>query len=101
RHSNGLRFTAYGPSGQQLKTANYYSIGGGFVATDSTDHSPVTPTRVPYDFKSGEDLLLLGMQHGKTIAEMVWDNELCWRSEEEVSRRIHQIWAVMEGCIQR
>ncbi len=101
RHSNGLRFTAYGPSGQQLKTANYYSIGGGFVATDSTDHSTVAPTQVPYDFKSGEDLLLLGMQHGKTIAEMVWDNELCWRSEEEVSKRIHQIWAVMEGCIQR
>src|SRR5207302_2877356 len=101
RHSNGLRFTAYGASGQQLKTANYYSIGGGFVATDSSNHSAVAPTPVPYDFKSGEDLLLWGTEHGKTIAEMVLANELCRRSEDEISKRIHQIWAVMEGCIQQ
>ncbi|HEV2987985.1 MAG TPA: L-serine ammonia-lyase [Candidatus Angelobacter sp.] len=100
RHSNGLRFTAYGSAGQQLKTSNYYSIGGGFVATETTDTSETQPNPVPYDFKSGEDLLL-GMQHGKTIAEMVWANELCWRNAGEISKRIRQIWAVMESCIER
>src|SRR5437016_1432087 len=84
RHSNGLRFTAYGSVGQQLKTGNYYSIGGGFVATDAGDNRAAPPTPVPYDFKSGEDLLLWGSQHGKTIAEMVFANELCWRSEQEI-----------------
>jgi L-serine dehydratase len=101
RHSNGLRFTAYSPSGQQLKTGNYYSIGGGFVVTDTTDNREAAPSNVPYPFKSGEDLLLLGMQHGKTIAEMVFANELCWRSEQEILNRIRQIWAAMESCIQR
>ncbi|HEV3038767.1 MAG TPA: L-serine ammonia-lyase [Candidatus Angelobacter sp.] len=101
RHSNGLRFTAYGSAGQQLKTGNYYSIGGGFVATDTTGKSETLSTSVPYEFKSGEDLLLWGMQHGKTIAEMVLANELCWRSEDEISKRIRRIWAVMEGCMER
>src|SRR5437764_1391985 len=101
RHSNGLPFTAYGSVGQQLKTGNYYSIGGGFVATEAGDNREAPPAPVPYDFKSGEDLLLLGAEHGKTITELVFANELCWRSEQEITKRIRQIWAVMENCIQR
>jgi L-serine dehydratase len=101
KHSNGLRFTAYGSSGQQLKTKNYYSIGGGFVATEASDSVAAAPAPVPYDFKSGEDLMLWGMEQGKTIAEMVFANELCWRTEDEIHQRLQKIWAVMEGCIQR
>ncbi len=101
RHSNGLRFTAYGSSGQQLKTKNYYSIGGGFVATDSAEDLATAPELVPYDFKSGDDLLVLGAEHGKTIAEMVFANELCWRASDEICTRLRQIWAVMESCIER
>ncbi len=101
RHSNGLRFTAYGSSGQQLKTKNYYSIGGGFVATDSAEDLATAPGLVPYDFKSGDDLLVMGTEHGKTIAEMVFANELCWRTSDEICTRLRRIWAVMESCIER
>ena len=101
KHSNGMRFTAYGPAGQQLKTRNYYSIGGGFVATETEDDLAAARAPVPYDFKTAQDLLVLGAEHEKTIAEMVLANELCQRSQDEICKRLRDIWAVMEGCIQR
>jgi L-serine dehydratase len=101
RHSNGMRFTAYGVSGQQLKTGNYYSIGGGFVATETSESLAAAPAQIPFDFKSAQDLLVMGEGHGKTIAEMVFANEQCWRTESEICKRLRDIWAVMESCIQR
>ena len=101
RHSNGMRFTAYGASGQQLKTANYYSVGGGFVATETSENLAAAPAQAPYNFKNAQDLLVLGDEHGKTIAEMVFANELCWRTESEICKRLRDLWAVMESCIQR
>lgn len=101
RHSNGMRFTAYGVAGQQLKTGNYYSIGGGFVATETSESLAAAPAQVPFDFKNAQDLLVMGEEHGKTIAEMVFANEQVWRTESEICQRLRDIWAVMESCIQR
>jgi L-serine dehydratase len=100
-HSNGMRFTAYASARQQLKTRNYYSIGGGFVATDSPDNLSAAPVEVTYDFKNAEDLLSLATQHGKTIAELVLANEMCWRTKDQIYSRLREIWKVMEGCMQR
>lgn len=35
-HSNGMRFTCFGPDGSLLATNEYFSVGGGFVVNDKT-----------------------------------------------------------------
>ena len=100
-HSNGMCFTAYDAAAQELKKEIYYSIGGGFVVKDGATNLPAGDTIVPFPFKDGEDLLVMGREHKKTIAEMVFANEKCWRSEEEINAQIHKIWQVMQSCVQR
>ena len=52
-HPNGMRFTAYDAEGAVMRTETYYSIGGGFLSSDSKQsRSPV-----PYPFSSGAELL--------------------------------------------
>ena len=100
-HSNGMRFTACNSAQQQLKQEIYYSVGGGFVVKEGATSLSAADTKVPFPFKDGEDLLVMGREHGKTIAEMVFANEKCWRSEEAIHAQIHKIWQVMQTCVQR
>src|SRR5437764_13990615 len=100
-HSNGMRFIAYDAVEQELKEEIYYAIGGGFVVKDGATNLPAADTIVPFPFKDGEDLLVMGREHNQTIADMVFANERCWRSEDEIHAQIHKIWQVMQSCVQR
>ncbi len=42
-HPNGMRFTAYDAIGAVLRTTTCYSIGGGFLSTDSTQSRGPVP----------------------------------------------------------
>jgi L-serine dehydratase len=99
-HSNGMRFTAYDSGGNKIKQEIYYSVGGGFVVKHGAEISTAHPVHVPFPFGSGEELLLACASSGKTIAQMVLANELCWRTEEQVHSRINKIWEVMQACVQ-
>ena len=100
-HSNGMRFTAFDANHRELKAEVYYSIGGGFIVKEGAQGLQTTTVKVPFPFKDGEDLLRMGNEHGKTIAEMVLENEKCRRSEEEIYLQIEKIWKVMQSCVQR
>jgi L-serine dehydratase len=100
-HSNGMRFTAYDSAGGQLQQKIFYSVGGGFVVKDGDAAIPESQVNVPYGFSNGDDLLALGNQYGKNIAEMIFANEKCWRSEQQIHEQISKIWKVMQSCMQR
>jgi L-serine dehydratase len=100
-HSNGMRFTAYDSSGRQLQQQIFYSVGGGFVVKDGDVSIAESHANAPYAFTNGDDLLALGNEHGKSIAEMVFANEKCWRSEDQIHEQIGRIWKVMQSCMQR
>src|SRR6476659_9333611 len=47
-HSNGMRFTAYGPEDKVLATRDYYSVGGGFVVNqDEAAEDKIVPDTTP------------------------------------------------------
>ncbi len=104
-HPNALRLRAFDGAGATLADATYFSIGGGFVVADGETGDAalanILVEDLPFPFRSGADLLTLGDQHGKSIAELVWANECALRPEAEVADGLAQIWAVMQDCIDR
>ena len=133
-HSNGMVFTALNQTGEILHERSYFSVGGGFIVNQEgepeTDQHPtrleqiteaVDPVdagglgllaeedrRVPYPFKSADELLRLCAHHGLAISSLMFDNEVALLSSSErangradVLSRLSDLWEVMRGCIQR
>ena len=103
-HTNGMRFTAYDQLGEVIATRDYYSVGGGFVVNhDEAADDKIVPdtTPLPYPFSSGDKLLKLCEESGKTIAQAMLENEKVWRSEAEVRAGLLTIWNAMSDCVAR
>lgn len=100
RHTNGLRFSAFDAQDNLLIAQIYYSIGGGFITTEedfsktTEDHNPP-----PYPFATANELLKLCKENNLSIAELMFKNELTWRSPEEIHQGILAIAKVMDECI--
>ncbi|HEX3555407.1 MAG TPA: L-serine ammonia-lyase [Thermoanaerobaculia bacterium] len=103
-HSNGMRFTAFGPGGEVLNERIYYSVGGGFVINEGAtgaDHLVEDRTLLSYPFASGDELLRMSEESGLAIWELMLENEKVWRSEEEVRAGLLRIWDAMQRCVER
>jgi L-serine dehydratase len=103
-HPNGMRFEASDVQGNVLADAEFYSIGGGFIARKGDDlnassDEAIEPAR--YSFDSAASLLAQAERDHLRIDELVWRNELTWRSEEELTAALDQIWSTMQGCVER
>jgi len=101
RHTNGMRFVAYTDSDAIALTEDYYSLGGGFIVRGD-EAEPLAQEGEPrYPFSTGETLLGQAEKHELTIAELVYQNELSWRSEVEVQQKMSEIWDAMKSCVER
>lgn len=107
-HSNGMRFSAFDEEGRELLRKVYYSVGGGFVASeDVTRDGEMGPRIVPdttilqYPFHSGDELLLLCERERLSIAGIMRCNERHWRSDGQIDAGLLRIWGVMQECVQR
>jgi len=103
-HSNGMRFTAYDAAGAELATRDYYSVGGGFVVNpdEAAENRIVADTSpLPHPFHSGDELLKMCEDSGKTIAQVMLDNERVWRSDADIRSGLLTIWKAMQDCVAR
>ncbi len=103
-HSNGMRFTVFDATGNELLQTDYYSVGGGFVVTDAAaaaDRLSNDDTCLPYPFKTGAAILKLCATHHKSISDLMLSNEKAWLSEEQIRRNLLHIWQVMQACVER
>lgn len=105
-HPNGMTIKGTFDDGS-IYEENYYSIGGGFVVKEQKHEAvieDVTNTSAfPFPIEKGAELLAYCKQENKIISEIVMENELSIRSQEEVDSEIEAIWEVMlesiyEGC---
>ncbi|KAE8189469.1 hypothetical protein CF328_g6273 [Tilletia controversa] len=53
----------------------------------------------PYPFHDAASLLALTRKHNLTIAQIVYQNERHWYTDEEIQSKLLRIWEVMDGCI--
>jgi len=103
-HPNGMRFTALDESGTILREQCYYSVGGGFVVADGADaDDPVVTDEavLPLPFSTAKELLQVCVKERLPISDIMLINEQKWRSEEEITSGLDQIWATMHGCIEQ
>ncbi len=103
-HPNGMCFQAIDKEGRELFKKIFFSIGGGFIAGEKLVKTKIAERKIPqspFPFKTAEDLLVMGKSSRKSISQMVWENELTWKSEKEIHQSLTKIWKVMQKCIKR
>ncbi|WER45898.1 L-serine ammonia-lyase [Cupriavidus sp. WKF15] len=102
-HPNGMKFHAFDAQGASLREARYLSVGGGFVVTAGAPNTQVLKAaqQMPHPFRSGKDMLEMASESGKSIARLMMENELTWRSEDDVTAGLLHIWDVMQACVVR
>ena len=111
-HSNGMKLAAYGQKRELLFADTYYSIGGGFVMTESElcANNEVLDSDLcekkeemgyPFPFGSAAEMLKMGVKSDLSIAEMKRMNEETLLGAKEVVDRLEAIWCAMDNCINR
>ncbi|MGI9470106.1 MAG: L-serine ammonia-lyase [Rubripirellula sp.] len=100
-HPNALRFTAAFNGGDTV-SAVYYSIGGGFVVEEHESNCKADYT-LPFPIATATELQSHCASESLRIADVVWQNERSWRSEEEIRLGLKRIrdamfQSIVRGC---
>ncbi len=101
-HANGMILMATDSQGDVILQETYYSVGGGFVMTESElaagkDTDSGAP--VPHPFKSATQMLAMCAATGKSIAQLKQANELSRIERGLLDSGLLRVWAVMDECI--
>ena len=108
-HPNALTFLATLRNGDSL-AETYYSIGGGFVVKETNSDKSVgvsedvtvkSNSQLPFPINTANDILHWCIKTGMHIHEIVMENELSWRNEQQIKDELLNIWRVMQECIYR
>jgi L-serine dehydratase len=97
-HPNALSFLVTLENGEQI-AETYYSIGGGFVEQENVILESSGNVQLPHPIDKASDLMHWCMKSGMSISEVVMENEIVWRTEEETKKGLLRIWNVMKDCI--
>ncbi|MFM2581143.1 L-serine ammonia-lyase [Vibrio fortis] len=102
-HENGMTISAFNADGTLLDMETYYSIGGGFIATEDElqNGKQEQETQVEFPFGSADELLALADQNGLSLGGLVLRNETSFQDMEAINQRTEQIWKVMSLCMER
>jgi L-serine dehydratase len=99
-HPNGLTFTAYLEDGS-THAETWFSIGGGFVVPEGGGADEGRAVRLPLPVETAADLLRHCRSEGLTIPEVVWHNELTWRTPDDIRAGLRRLWETMRACVFR
>ncbi len=104
----GWSFAASTPTGHIWAARTYYSVGGGFVVEEGELAAGEAPgpggddaKPHPYPFRSAREMLTMGEASGLTIAQMKRANETAQFGAADLDRRLAEVAAAMESCIDR
>jgi len=100
KHPNALTFKAL-LQGALLLEETYYSVGGGFIEKEGDDSIDENPVQLPFPINKAEDLLKYTNSNNLSISDVVYQNELVFRSGEEIKKKIQDIFNTMIDCVYR
>lgn len=110
-HVNALRISAVEDSGGVVRSAVYYSTGGGFVCEELGDPEGASDVRqldtseatssqpTPYRYTTAVELLRLCEHNGLRMSELVMANETAMRPADQVRSYMDTVWQTMDECI--
>ncbi len=99
-HPNAVTFQALLNDGTAV-SETYYSIGGGFVVQEGDDGGAREQLDLAFPVQTANDLLVWCMNTGLKVSELVLENEQAWRTEEETTIGIRQLFTTIRDCIYR
>ena len=99
-HPNAVTFQAFLSNGNAV-SETYYSIGGGFVVREGAEGLQKAEVDLPFPIDTANNLLHWCMKTGLKISEVVMENELAWRSEQQTLTGIANIFTALKECIYR
>ncbi|MFD2566235.1 L-serine ammonia-lyase [Pseudotenacibaculum haliotis] len=99
-HANGITFRGFF-EGKEVITETYYSIGGGFVVQENQQlkKESLEKKNFPFPIERAKQLEGYCETHQMPISEIVWQNELILRSEEEINSDLKRVWKTMLECM--
>lgn len=106
-HPNRVTLSAFDTSNTAVLEETYYSIGGGFIATEEQMREPIATaqdahtktTTIPFDFCSAAEMIALCEQHQCSIADLMWANENALRPQKRTEQSMDHIWRTMRECV--
>ncbi|MGE8459703.1 MAG: L-serine ammonia-lyase [Pseudomonas capeferrum] len=102
-HPNGMIFRALDSAGLQIRSREYYSVGGGFVVDEEAaghDRIVEDSTVLTYPFTTAKQLLGHCTAHHLSVSQVMLANEAAWRPEAETRAGLLRIWQVMQDCVE-
>lgn len=113
-HANGMIFSAFDRDEALLLRRTYYSVGGGFVLSDTELEAekaaraqgggrslPGGERKVPFPFANGRQMLEMAAASGLSIAEMKRANEEAVMTRDALDAGLDRLWDAMNGCVER
>lgn len=98
-HPNGMRLTFHFSDSKPFRET-WFSIGGGFVIKEGEAIIDERPP-LPYPINRAADLLYHCLENQLSISEIVWKNEIAWRTPGEVAAKLDDIWDTIKACVYR
>ncbi|HMG13978.1 MAG TPA: L-serine ammonia-lyase [Saprospiraceae bacterium] len=99
-HPNGMSFTAHFPDSEPLERT-YYSVGGGFVATEHSNSMNLGAIVTPYPCHKAETIARYCRGMNISVSDLVYLNEEAWRNKEKINSDALNIWNEIKECIFR
>ena len=99
-HPNAVTFQAFLSNGSAV-SGTYYSIGGGFVVQEGSKGNQKQEVDLPFPIETANNLLHWCIKTGLKISEVVMENELAWRSEQETVDGVLNIFNALKECMYR
>lgn len=106
-HPNEMRLRLHDAQGRALFDQTYYSVGGGFIATEkqlttkSDDDLIARPRTGVNEFASAAELLAICREKNLQIHEVILENEDSLRPRAETEQKLDAVWFAMRDCIDR
>src|SRR5690606_15564167 len=97
-HPNAVTFQAFLHDGTAVAETSY-SIGGGFVVQENDAEGVLREVDLPCPVDTAQELMVWCMRTGLKISELVIEDEMAWRPEEETKAGIMHIFHTIKDCI--
>jgi len=103
-HANGMCFSAFSAADTLIEKNIFYSVGGGFILNEkqAKDGPIINDSHtLAYPFHTAKELLAHCNTNALSIADIMRENEIAWRSRDDIAQQIGILWSTMQDCVTR
>jgi L-serine dehydratase len=99
-HANGMEIIARLRDGIEI-SKKYYSVGGGFVATEEENTIEDKAITTKYPCHTAKQISNYCKQFSMSVSDLVMINELAWANMQQIKQQCSQLWEEIKACIYR